>query len=100
MSFIDQQIQGDRRHRLASGIVMPLMMPAAVLSVIRMSKYSATVSFLVCVAIALAALGLYHLLSRFVLRKMTMKQQAIIGAIGWAASIPALFLVAKYYLFK
>ena len=100
MNFIDRQIQSDRRHKLASGVVMPFMMPAAVLAVIHMKEYPAAVLFLICVVVALAALGLYHLLSRLVFRKLTLKQQAIIGAIGWVVSIPALFLVARFYLFK
>jgi hypothetical protein len=100
MSFIEQQVRSDRRHKLASGIVMPFMMPAAVLAVTHMMDYPAAVSFLICVVVALAALGLYHLLSRLVLRRLTLKQQAIIGAIGWITSVPALFIVAKFYLFK
>ena len=100
MSFIDHLVQADRGHRLASGIVMPFMMPAVVIAGIQTMEYPATITFLACVAVALAALGLYHLLNRLVLRKMTIKKQTVIGAIGWAASIPALFLVAKFYLFK
>lgn len=100
MSFIDHLASSDRRHKLASGVVMPFMMPAAVLAVTHMMDYPAAVSFLICAAVALAALGLYHLLSRLVLRKLTLKQQAIVGAIGWAASVPALFIVAKFYLFR
>lgn len=100
MNFIDRQIQSDRRHKLASGVVMPFMLPAAVLAVINMKEYPAEVLFLICVVVALTALGFYHLLSRLVLKKLTLKQQAIIGAIGWVTSIPALFLVARFYLFK
>lgn len=100
MNFIDQQIQSDRRHKLASGVVMPFMMPAAVLAVIHMKEYPATVLFLICAVVALATLGLYHLCSRLLLRRLTMKQQAVIGAIGWVTSIPALFLVARFYLLK
>jgi hypothetical protein len=100
MSFIDQQVQSDRRHKLASGVVMPFMMPAGVLAVTHMMEYPAAISFLICVVVALAALGLDQLLSRLVLRKLTLKQQAIIGAIGWVISVPVLFLVARFYLFK
>jgi hypothetical protein len=100
MSLVDQQIRSDRRHKLASGIVMPLMMPAAVFAVTRVLHYPAAVLVFVCVGVALAAFGLYRLLVRLFLRKLTLKQQAIAGAIGWAASVPALFIMAKFYLFR
>lgn len=100
MSFIDHLVQADRRHRLASGVVMPFLMPAVVIIGIETIGDPAAINFLVCVVVALAALGLYHLLSRLVLQKLTLKQQTMIGAIGWLSSIPALFLVAKFYLFK
>jgi hypothetical protein len=99
MSFIDRLARSDRRHKLASGIMMPVMMPVGGWAAMHMMNSPAVVSFLICVMVALSAFGLYNLLGRLFLRKLTLGQQALIGSIGWIASVPIFYLFAKYYLF-
>ena len=100
MNFVDRFVQSDRGNRLPIGVVMPLIMPLALLAVVRMLEYAGVVSFLICLLVTIVGFGIHYLLQRLFLGRLSMRQQSIIGIIGWFGSIPALFLVTKYYLLR